>query len=115
MIADAGRLGQVVGNLVHNALKYTTPEAPIEVTARADGDAVVLAVCDHGPGIEPSFLGRIFDPFSQADLGDTRRDSGLGLGLYGSRGLVEAMGGTLTVQSAPGEGATFEVRLRAAG
>jgi signal transduction histidine kinase len=115
VLGDPGRLKQVMINLVHNALKYSAPPKLVEVGARSDGGHTVIAVRDHGEGIDPEFLPRIFDPFSQADGGDTRRDSGLGLGLYLSRGLVEAMGGTLEVTTEAGVGSTFEVRLPASG
>jgi signal transduction histidine kinase len=112
--ADSHRLEQVLVNLVHNATKYAPPGSPIRLRANAFGSEVVVSVVDDGPGVDPAFLPRIFDPFAQGDSSDTRRDSGLGLGLAIARGLVEAMGGTITAESKPGHGATFTVRLEVA-
>lgn len=117
VLADEHRLEQVLVNLVHNATKYSPAHAPIDVhAARADLDGWVrISVRDRGGGIDPAFLPRLFDPFTQADTGDTRRDSGVGLGLSIARGLVQVMGGEIAVDSEPGVGTTFEVMLRTAG
>jgi len=112
--ADDARLVQVLSNLVHNAQKYSPPGERIDIGARWDGASVITAVADRGPGIDPAFLPRLFDPFSQEDSEHTSRDGGLGLGLYISRGLVEAMGGTLSVEGRDGGGTTFAVHLQPA-
>lgn len=105
---DRSRLGQVVTNLLTNALKFGTGR-PIEVELRGRAEEVLLRVRDHGIGIEPQQLARLFQPYERAAPAGTV--GGLGLGLYIVRGIVEALGGTVTVESAPGEGSTFQVAL----
>ncbi|MDX6286677.1 MAG: hypothetical protein QOG53_2162 [Frankiales bacterium] len=112
--ADRQRLEQALVNLVHNATKYAPAGSEIRVRAIAFGTDVTVAVADDGPGIDPAFLPRIFDPFSQGDSSDTRRDAGLGLGLSIARGFIEAMGGKIMAQSRLGEGTTFIVHLKVA-
>jgi signal transduction histidine kinase/FixJ family two-component response regulator len=108
--ADPARLQQVLTNLVGNAFKHSPAGAPVELAAQAEGDAVAVAVADAGPGIPPEFLPHLFEPFAQAEEA-ARRQEGLGLGLYITRGLVEAMGGSIEVESRLGEGTRFVVRL----
>ncbi len=107
---DRQRIEQVVSNLVGNAIKHSPDGTPVEIEAAADGEYVRVAVIDHGSGIEPKFLARLFEPFTQAGS-DSSRESGLGLGLYIVRGLVEAMGGTIEANSRLGEGSEFVLRL----
>ncbi len=109
-LGDEARLGQVLTNLAGNAFKYTRPGTAVELEVGADGDAVHVAVIDHGNGIDPEFLARIFEPFTQANASGARQE-GLGLGLYIVHGLVEAMGGTVEATSAIGAGSRFTVRL----
>jgi two-component system OmpR family sensor kinase len=106
---DAGRLEQVVRNLVSNGIKYGagTP-IDIRLASEANGE-VVLTVADHGPGIDPADRQRVFERFFRANVG--AHPGGLGLGLAVVRELVEAMGGEVTLASVPGQGATFTVRL----
>ena len=111
IVADADRLEQVLGNLVDNARKYSPIGSEIRIGGTTTDRGFELWVSDEGRGIDPDFIKHLFEPFTQADIGDTRRDHGVGLGLAISRGLVEAMGGTIEVQSAPGEGSTFTVVL----
>ena len=111
VIADAVRLEQVLGNLVDNARKYSPVGSEIVVGTEVTDRGVELYVADEGAGIDPDFLPNLFKPFTQADLGDTRRDHGVGLGLSISQGLVEAMGGTIEVASTPGAGSRFTVVL----
>ncbi len=107
--ADAGRIQQVILNLLTNAIVHA-PESPtIEVRLRRLRRRAELEVEDHGPGIPPEQLGRIFSRFQHA--GTDRRPSGLGIGLYISRQIVVGHQGTIEVDSAPGEGTTFNVRL----
>lgn len=105
---DPMRIEQVITNLFSNALKYG-PGAPIEVTIRADGPNAVLAVRDHGIGIAPENIARIFDRFERAV--SPIAYGGLGLGLYITRHIVSAHGGTIEVVSQPGAGAEFRVTL----
>ena len=108
---DRVRLGQVVTNLLSNAIKFGAGQ-PIRVALATDGKAVRLTVSDQGIGIPPESLERIFERFERGV--SERHYGGLGLGLYITRELVEAMGGTVKAQSAPGQGATFTVELPAA-
>jgi len=81
------------------------------IAATVRGNILELAVIDHGVGIAPEDLPNIFDRFHQAGPVLTREAEGAGLGLYITKRLVEAMGGTITVESRPGEGSTFRVRV----
>jgi signal transduction histidine kinase len=107
---DRTRLDQVVTNLVANAIKFGQ-KRPITISAEADldGNCARLVVADHGVGIEPEIQQRIFEPFKRAVAG--RRYEGLGLGLYIVRNIVGQLGGSVSVNSAPGRGATFTVEL----
>jgi PAS domain S-box-containing protein len=108
--ADPVRLRQVLLNLVGNAVKFTAAGS-ITVRARATADGVEIAVADTGIGIAPGALAHVFDEFRQADGSTTRRYGGSGLGLAISKRLVELHGGRITVESEPGVGSTFLVRL----
>ncbi len=100
---DRQLLGRVLTNLLDNALKYSAEEEPCELGARADGDDLLFWVRDRGIGIEPEDIGRIFDRFYQVDSSSTRRFRGAGLGLSMVRDLVRHLGGTVSVESAPGK------------
>jgi signal transduction histidine kinase/DNA-binding response OmpR family regulator len=112
---DPSRLRQVLTNLVGNALKFTDRgEVTIGVRVLEETDAelgVEIAVRDTGIGIAPERLGAIFESFTQVDGSSTRRHGGTGLGLTISRQLIGLMGGTIDVESTPGRGSTFRVRL----
>ena len=105
-------IGQIISNLVSNAIKYAPAEEPIEIRCTHDEQGVAVSVTDHGPGIPPSELDRIFDRFHRLGNVLTRAAGGTGLGLYIARQLASAVGGTITVESALGEGSTFTLRLR---
>ncbi|MGC3999244.1 MAG: CHASE domain-containing protein [Anaeromyxobacter sp.] len=105
---DRLRVDQVVTNLLSNAIKYGQGQ-PIDVRVSAQADRAVLAVRDHGIGIAPADQPRIFERFERAV--SKRNYGGFGLGLWIVRQLVEAMGGTVRVESAPGQGALFTVEL----
>jgi two-component system sensor histidine kinase KdpD len=110
--ADPAILERVVVNLTENALRYSPAGKPPLLTASALGDRVELRVVDRGPGIPEHAKERMFVPFQR--LGDTDNTTGVGLGLALSRGLTEAMGGTLTAEDTPGGGLTMTVSLPAA-
>ena len=107
--ADPGLLERVVVNLVANALRYSPAGHPPVVTASTLGSTVELRVVDHGPGIPPDRWTDVFLPFQR--LGDRDNHTGVGLGLALSRGLTEAMGGTLTPEETPGGGLTMILAL----
>ena len=109
---DAIRLGQVITNLLNNAIKFTDPGGAIELSAKKHGNEAVVRIKDTGIGISSELMGQIFDLFSQAEQGLDRSRGGLGVGLTLARRLVELHGGTLGSQSnGPGTGSEFEIRL----
>jgi two-component system sensor histidine kinase KdpD len=103
---------RVIANVAANALRYSPDWSPPLLTARARGDRVELRVTDRGPGIPQAERDRAFMPFQR--LGETGSTTGVGLGLTLSRGLTEAMGGTLEPQETPGGGLTMAISLPAA-
>ncbi|WP_242392555.1 PAS domain-containing sensor histidine kinase [Anaeromyxobacter oryzisoli] len=107
---DRLRIEQVLTNLLANALKYGAG-APVRVSLRREGALAILEVADHGIGIAPEDQARIFEQFERAV--SARHYGGLGLGLWIARQLVDASGGAIHVESAPGRGATFWVALPA--
>lgn len=108
---DAGRLAQILGNLINNAVKFTA-QGSVQLTAEVAADGqLLLAVCDTGPGIAHDQIERLFLPFSQLDSSLTRAHSGSGLGLAICRRLAEGMGATLGLRASPGPGSCFELRL----
>ncbi len=107
--ADAALLERVLANLIANAVRYSPRGRPPTVTVSDHDDRVEVRVVDHGPGIPVEDHERVFLPFQR--LGDTDNTTGLGLGLALSRGLTEAMGGTLTPETTPGGGLTMTVSL----
>lgn len=110
--ADTTRIAQITGNILGNAAKFTPPGGRVWVALRADGDRAVLSVKDDGAGISPELLGRLFEPFAQADRTLDRSRGGLGLGLALVRALTEMHGGTVAARSdGPGQGAEILVRL----
>jgi two-component system sensor histidine kinase KdpD len=108
--ADPGLLERVVANLVVNALRYAPDGSPVLVTGSRLGERVELRVVDRGPGLPAGAHDDVFVPFQR--LGDTDNTTGLGLGLALSRGLVEAMDGTLLPEETPGGGLTMVVSLQ---
>jgi signal transduction histidine kinase/CheY-like chemotaxis protein/HPt (histidine-containing phosphotransfer) domain-containing protein len=112
---DPARLQQIIVNLVGNSIKFTQAghiEVRTDLVARHEQSVeIAIEVSDTGIGIAPDVLPRLFQPFSQAETGHQKRFEGTGLGLAISKGFAEAMGGTISVQSEPGRGSTFTVRL----
>jgi heavy metal sensor kinase len=108
---DAAALRRALLNLVENAVKYTPPGGKVEIgLARGDGVAEIT-IADTGIGIEPADLERIFEPFLRLDAARARDTGGAGLGLAIARSIVIAHGGSITVESRPGSGSRFTVRL----
>jgi len=105
---DRLALERVLVNLLVNALKYA-PKSQVDVHVGLEGDRALLSVSDRGEGIAPEDAARVFEPFVR--VATARHPGGMGLGLYVSRELVEAHGGSLSVSSRPGRGACFTVRL----
>ncbi len=116
VVGDPVRLGQVVMNLVSNAIKFTTAGRIEVLAALQDQDrehaTVHFTVTDTGIGIDPEKQALIFEPFRQADGSTTRRYGGSGLGLSISKHLVEMMGGNLWIESVPGKGSKFHFTIR---
>ncbi|MGQ9655712.1 MAG: ATP-binding protein [Thermodesulfobacteriota bacterium] len=110
VMADQRRLEQVLLNLLNNAVKFTE-SGEVRVSCRGEADDCVISVADTGIGIDPQEIEVIFRPFHQLDTGITRKYEGTGLGLSISKRLVEMMGGSIQVQSQPGHGSTFTVRI----
>ena len=112
--ADSRRLQQILWNLVHNAIKFSTHEGRVDIHVQRTPEGLQIAVKDNGQGISPSFLPHVFERFRQQDASSTREAFGLGLGLSIAKHLVELHGGTITAHSAGhGCGATFTVRVAA--
>jgi signal transduction histidine kinase len=103
---DERRISQVLLNLVGNAIKFTD-EGEVAIRASAANGSFTVAVCDSGPGINPSDQDRIFEEFQQADSSSTRRKGGTGLGLSIAKRIVELHKGRVWVKSALGKGSTF--------
>ncbi|MBX9584101.1 MAG: PAS domain S-box protein, partial [Gemmataceae bacterium] len=111
---DPTRLAQIADNLLTNARKFTPAGGAVEVCVGEDGGRATLAVRDSGAGVDPAMLGRLFEPFAQADRTLDRTAGGLGLGLAIVKGLAALHGGTVRAESAGlGRGATFTVTLPA--
>jgi len=109
--ADETRIEQIVTNILDNALKYSPPETAIEVAVHPAGSDAVLEVRDHGKGVSPEFLPRIFDIFEQGERTRDRAEGGLGVGLTVVRALVERHGGSI-VASSPGQGRGFVATVK---
>lgn len=109
---DPDKVRQILRNLLSNAVKFTE-RGKIRLEGMLEGDEVVIRVRDTGIGLAPEFRERIFEPFWQVERGTTRQVAGTGLGLSVSRRLARMLGGDVTVESEPGKGSTFTIRLPA--
>jgi len=112
---DAGRLGQAILNLVHNAVKFSEPGDRVVIRVAASGDEATVAVSDEGAGIPRADLGRVFERFYKVDRARQRAVGGTGLGLSIVRHVVEAHGGRIGVTSEEGVGSTFTITLPVQG
>jgi two-component system sensor histidine kinase BaeS len=114
--ADRGRLAQVVGNYLSNAVRYSPEGSTVTVRARRAGPQVELAVLDRGPGLTREEQSRVFERFYRVDPSRSRALGGSGIGLAIARALAEAMGGSVRAESdGPGAGSTFLVALPGGG
>jgi two-component system sensor histidine kinase KdpD len=105
---DSAQIERVLVNLLENALRVSSPTDVVEISTDAGARELVLRIADHGPGLEPHELERIFEPFERGGLGS---GAGAGLGLAIARGFAQANGGRLWAESGPGRGATFALAL----
>jgi len=112
VLGDADRLVQVLVNLMSNAVKFSPKKSVVTVWAKDEAGFVEVSVRDRGRGIPASHQEAIFQRFQQVESSDGRQKGGTGLGLPICKAIVEQLGGTLKVTSAPGEGSTFTFRLR---
>ncbi len=115
VMMDDKRIGQVISNLLTNALRYTPPGGTIELGVRVNGNMATVWVRDTGPGIPPEALPRIFDRFYRVDPSRSRISGGAGLGLAIAKHFVEAHGGTIRAESEPGKGTCIQFTLPLAG
>jgi signal transduction histidine kinase len=106
---DKTRCQQVLTNLVSNAAKYSRPGTEVRVRLRPEDGSVIVSVADQGVGLATADIDQLFQPFARP--GQEREATGTGLGLYISKGIVEAHGGRIWVESTVGRGSTFFVRL----
>jgi signal transduction histidine kinase len=111
VFGESGRLGQLLDNLVSNAVKFTPHGGSVSVSVKAENGAVVLEVADSGIGIPESERARLFERFFRASTAVSRQIPGTGLGLHIAQAIVDAHGGRITVSSVVGEGTTFRVEL----
>ena len=111
--ADEDRLTLAVDALIENAIDHTDSDGRIELSARCDGDDVVIAVTDSGSGIPANEVARIFGRFTRVDQGRSRKTGGFGLGLAVVKAIAEAHSGSVRVESTVGKGSVFELRMPA--
>ncbi len=111
VLGDAGALRRALGNLVDNAVKYTPAGGKVELSLLAGEGQARMVVRDTGIGLDPADAARIFDPFVRLDAARSRDAGGAGLGLALVRAIVDAHGGTITVDSTPGAGSRFTICL----
>jgi two-component system OmpR family sensor kinase len=115
VMADAERIRQVIDNLIGNAIQHTPPESPVTVSVTTVPGGVQLTVADKGPGMTAEQASHVFERFYRTDDARTRARGGTGLGLAIAASLTAAHGGQISVDTQPGHGAAFHLRLPAAG
>jgi signal transduction histidine kinase len=111
LVADRRALRQMLYNLVSNAIKYSRPEGQVRVTAHQGQDGIEIAVTDTGPGIDKAFHELVFSAYGRIVNLETRNIEGTGLGLALVKAMMEAHGGTVDLNSVPGQGSTFTLRF----
>jgi two-component system OmpR family sensor kinase len=111
VMGDEPRLRQVLANLVSNAYTHTPPASTVDIRVTRDDQSAVIEVADDGPGLTDEAAAHAFDRFWRADMSRTRARGGVGLGLAIVAAIAQAHGGEAAVESEPGHGATFRVRL----
>ena len=111
VVIDEDRIGEVLTNLVENAVKFSEDNTTITIEARTSGEEVVMSVADEGVGIAPEIQQKIFERFFQGNARKNGRRKGTGLGLAICRGIVEAHGGRIWAESEPGRGTRFSFTL----
>jgi len=111
VVGDRDRLRQIVDNLLANVRAHTPPDAPVEVRVGLENGSAVVEVADAGPGIPGEDASRVFERFYRTDSSRARANGGVGLGLSIVAAVAEAHGGRVSVDSQPGEGATFRIAL----
>ena len=109
--ADRAKIGQVISNLVNNAIKYSAKGSYVILKCEAKGDNVVVSVTDEGIGIKPKDQEKIFQRFYRAEEEESKHISGFGIGLYLSSEIVQRHKGKIWVESREGEGSTFYFSL----
>jgi two-component system OmpR family sensor kinase len=109
--ADTERLRQVIDNLVGNAMQHTPPRSPVTVSVTSTTGLGEIVVADNGPGMTAAQAARVFERFYRTDDARTRASGGTGLGLSIAASLAAAHGGDITVDTQPGQGAAFHLRL----
>jgi len=114
VLADQGRLEQVLVNLLDNAIKYTPAEGRVSITVAEEEGQLTVSVSDTGPGIPPESISRIFERFYRVDAGRSRDEGGTGLGLSIVKHIVQLHGGTVRVANNPIQGTTFAFSLKKA-
>lgn len=115
LLLDPVRIKLLLKNLLDNALRYSPPEQPPSLKCQFDGKELQLLIQDQGPGIAAEHLPHLTDPFYRVDPARQRKTGGYGLGLYLCRVIAQAHGGTLTIDSTPGQGTVVTVTLPVGG
>ena len=110
--ADRTHFANIVSNLLDNAIKYSVGKAEVKIDAHREGETFIFSVRDKGIGIAKDKLPRVFDKFYRVPTGNLHDVKGYGLGLYYVKTMVERHGGTVEVESEPGRGSEFIIKLR---